>query len=87
MSSGLVTYHNNQPFSTYDEDHSGHGCSNSYGNEPWWYVDCWSGAIMGGGEASGGYPEGAYWTGSSNEWGVPDASGANGAGNGWVFVR
>jgi hypothetical protein len=77
-----------QPFTTYDAEHGTNGtCGTNYNNEPWWYVACWSGSIMGGGEGSGGYPIGAYWTGSAGEWGVPDSSGANGAGNGWMFVR
>jgi len=83
---GLVNAHNGQPFSTYDNVHSAGSCPGQYNNEPWWYTNCWSGALMGGGETTQ-YFDGAYWTDSAAQWGVADASGARGAGNGWYFVR
>jgi hypothetical protein len=86
---GLVTYHNGHPFSTYDADHSvtGH-CGTTYSYSPFWYVNCWSGSIMGWGDnpSSVSYI-GAYWVGSADAWGTSDSAGATGAGNGWYLVR
>ena len=90
---GISGYNDNEPFSTWDADHTGHGCANSLGNEPWWYNDCWNGAMMGYGEtgSSGNFVQGSNWVWISGalaaSWGVPDSSGATGAGNGWMFVR
>jgi hypothetical protein len=81
---GLLTLHNNRPFSAYDAGPNT-GCANNYSETPWWYESCWSGSISGGGEYSEtGYFNGAYWTGSATAWGTADG---NGAGNGWIFVK
>jgi hypothetical protein len=79
--------HNNQKFTTYDNDHDANAgnCAGLYTNAPFWYADCWTGSIAGGGELSGqGYFNGAYWAGTAQQWG---AAGGVGAGNGWIFVK
>jgi hypothetical protein len=85
---GLVGQHNGAPFSTYDRDNDTSGtnnCAAIYSDSPWWYTNCWSGSINGGGEESAtGFFNGAYWAGAANFWGN-DSGG--GAGNGWIFVR
>ena len=74
------------PLSTYDleNDIFSSSCSNQFDNGPWWFSACWSGYIMGGGEAHGSYYNGAYWNGSAGAWGTADGQGA---GNGWMYVR
>jgi hypothetical protein len=83
---GLLTLHNGRPFTTYDRDLDGapENCANNYGASPWWYANCWNGSINGGGESSGGHPNGAYWAGSVGAWG---SAGGVGAGNGWMYVK
>lgn len=85
---GLFEYHSGMKWTTYDMDNDAHSanCGTNYSNTPFWYKACWSGSMNGGGEASGAtYYNGAYWTGSTAQWGDP-ATGA-GAGNGWIFIR
>ncbi len=87
QTAGLYLSHNNQPFTTFDSDHDSNSgnCGTYYSNTPWWYTNCWSGNINGGGENSqGGYYNGAYWYSSQTQWGT--AAGL-GAGNGWIWVR
>ena len=80
----LFTYHNNQPFSTYDGGPQAN-CAASYSNTPFWYVSCWSGSINGGGEYSQGSNfNGAYWMSSGGSWGNVDGTGA---GLGWIYVN
>jgi subtilisin-like proprotein convertase family protein len=80
---GLVTYSAGKAFNSIDNDPT--ACSKQYSNTPWWYNNCWDGSINGGGENSGGsYYNGAYWFASQTSWGQ---SNAQGAGNGWIFVR
>jgi len=86
QTAGIYNY-NNAKFSTFDSDHdtSSGNCAIGYSNTPWWYRECWSGSINGGGENSGqGYYNGAYWYSSAKQWG--DVNGM-GAGNGWIWVR
>jgi hypothetical protein len=69
---GLYTYHNNRPFSTLDADHDSavtSHCATLYGNAPWWYGACFDGSFWGG-AGSGFYPDVAYWTGSTTDWGT-----------------
>lgn len=83
---GLVSYSNNRPFSTYDNDNDADGsvnCSNQYSWTPWWYVNCWSGSLNGNGD-DGTARNGAYWFLSDAAWG---SAGGVGAGNGWLFVK
>ncbi len=85
---GVLSESNGRPFSTYDRDldvEPTNSCAQLYGNSPWWYTNCWSGSISGGGESTGsGHYNGAYWRGSALAWGAP---GGLGAGNGWMYVR
>ena len=84
---GLFATHNNQPFSTYDNDNETNpsNCAAEYSSTPWWYTGCWSGSINGGGEFSqGGNPNGAFWAGAA---GQPGQDNGSGVGNGWIFVR
>jgi fibrinogen beta/gamma subunit family protein len=82
---GLVGYSNNAKFSAYDVNNTGGAaCAPSYTNAPWWYVSCWSGSMVGGGELSQGHANGAFWTGSGSAWGAP---GGTGGGNGWIYVK
>jgi hypothetical protein len=92
---GLVVTSNGKAFSTYDADHddrpdSAEGCAQLYTNSPWWYANCWSGSINGGGELSvsganvGQHFNGAYWVAAVAAWGTDNGQGA---GNGWIFVR
>jgi len=87
VAAGLFASHNNAAFTAYDRDNdswpSGN-CANSYSGTPFWYTNCWSGNINGGGEGSNGYANGAYWTGSANQWG---AANGVGGGNGWLYVK
>lgn len=62
---GLLTYHaaNQYNLTTYDNDQDPYApinCSQSYGNNPWWYGACWSGSYY-------GYDNGVYWDGSSSD--------------------
>jgi hypothetical protein len=83
---GLFTYHNNKPFSTYDRDNdtSPDNCAANYSNTPFWYINCWSGNINGGGESSVGHVNGAHWASSEAGWGTDNGQGG---GNGWMFVK
>ena len=84
---GLVSYHNNGKFTTYDVDNDTDGttnCATQYTNSPWWFKNCWSGSMVGGGELSQGHFNGAYWQNANPQWG---AAGGVGAGNGWIFVK
>ena len=84
---GLFTYHNNLPFSTYDRDNDGgtSNCAALYTNTPFWYSNCWSGSINGGGEIPTiNHTNGAYWTGDFAGWGTDNGAGG---GNGWMFVK
>ena len=47
-----------------DQDSYGSNCSNSYGNNPWWYSACWAGNYF----AGGGYQDASYWAGSSTDY-------------------
>jgi hypothetical protein len=87
ISPGLYTFLSNSFFSTFDVDNDLHtdGCAIFYSSTPYWYTNCWSGNLSGGGElSSGGYYNGAYWVGSTQAWG---GAGGDGAGNGWLYVR
>jgi hypothetical protein len=82
---GMVSYHNDMPFSTLDQDNDTHGtnhCAKSY-NAPWWYGTCEDGAIVGQGEVNGN-DNGAYW---SKYGDVPGKIDGTGYGNGWIFIR
>lgn len=81
---GIFNYHNGKKFTTKDNDNDVYtsNCSNSYGDTPWWYGQCWSGSINGGGGE--GYTDGAYWTGSTTT--INPATGTGG-GNGYMFIR
>ncbi len=85
---GLVSSHNGRPFSTYDKDNDSdpsNNCAAWYTNTPFWYFNCWSGSINGGGEGStSGHQNGAHWSGSTTGWGTDNGLGA---GNGWMFVK
>ena len=58
---GLYSYHaaNGFSLSTFDNDQDTYGpnCSTLYGNNPWWYGDCWSGNYF-------GFDNGPYWDSS-----------------------
>lgn len=86
VAAGLFVDHNNNAFTTYDRDLDTYStnCSALYGNTPWWYYNCWSGNINGGGETSTNHVNGAYWSGAANQWG---AAGGVGGGNGWLYVK
>lgn len=84
---GLVSYSQNAAFTTYDVDNDTDAtgnCATNFSNSPWWYSACFSGSIVGGGELSESYFNGACWVGSCPAWGSP---GGTGAGNGWIFVK
>lgn len=85
---GLITHINTYPLSTMDFDNDisqSLYCASSYNATPFWYFDCWTGNINGGGESSGGgYYNGAYWVNSAKQWGT---TGGVGAGNGWLYIR
>jgi len=84
---GLFSYHNNKPFSAYDQDNDAYptNCAERYAQTPFWYDQCWWGSISGGGEDEGeGYFNGAYWVDDDYAWGADDGKGA---GNGWMFVK
>lgn len=86
-SPGFYAHLNNSYLSTSDVENDTHTitCTNSYTNTPYWYTNCWSGNLSGGGENSGnGYYNGAYWVGSVQSWG---STGGVGAGNGWLYIR
>jgi hypothetical protein len=91
------------PFSTVDAKHDSHSvisCAEHY-NSPWWYTACWDGSIWGctnsanpngnchdtPAHGSGGYRSGAYFVGSSTAYAVAGQNGAEGAGDGLIFVR
>jgi len=61
---GLYSYHAANGFSltTFDNDQdvAGGNCSQSYGNQPWWYGACWDGSYF-------GYDNLPYWAGSSGD--------------------
>lgn len=85
---GLFSFHNNQKISAtdIDNDNNASACGQIYSGTPFWYNSCWSGSINGGGEnLDGGYFNGAYWISSLKQYG--DATTAQGAGNGWMFIR
>jgi fibrinogen beta/gamma subunit family protein len=85
---GLVISHNNAKFTTYDVENDTStttNCAGQFSNGPWWYLNCWDGSLVGGGEnSSSGYFNGAYWRGSAMAWGTAPS---NGAGNGWYYVK
>ena len=85
--SRFYAYHNGMKFTTYDNDNSEgiYDCGNIFSQTPFWYKECWSGSINGGGENEGeDYFNGAYWIGSNRYWGTDEG---RGAGNGWIFIR
>lgn len=61
---GLYSYHavNGFSLSTFDNDQDTYGpnCSTLYGNNPWWYGDCWSGNYF-------GYDNRPYWDSSGGD--------------------
>jgi hypothetical protein len=61
---GLYSYHAANGFSLstsdQDQDATGGSCSQSYGNQPWWYGACWDGSYF-------GYDNLPYWAGSSGD--------------------
>ncbi len=81
---GIYNWHNGKKFTTKDNDNDTYAsnCSNSYGDTPFWYGQCWSGSINGGGGQS--YTDGAYWTGSNT---TINPSAGTGGGNGYMFIR
>lgn len=82
---GIFTSHNGRKFSTYDNENDIHAtinCAAQYNNTPWWYNQCWSGSINGGGGSN--YTDGAYWTGSTTT--INTVTGTGG-GNGYIFIR
>lgn len=83
---GLFSYHNGAPFSTVDADHdeTTTNCAADYGSAPWWYRNCWSGSINGGGAGGINYYDAAFWSGSASSPGADDGTGG---GNGWIWVR
>lgn len=62
-SPGWYAYHNTQNWSARDDDNDGSSgsCSQSYGNQAWWYNGCWSGSLWGHNTS-----QGARWTSSAN---------------------
>eukprot|EP01116_Phalansterium_solitarium_P019728 TRINITY_DN561_c0_g1_i10.p1 TRINITY_DN561_c0_g1~~TRINITY_DN561_c0_g1_i10.p1 ORF type:complete len:216 (-),score=35.96 TRINITY_DN561_c0_g1_i10:405-1052(-) len=83
---GLVGYHSGRAFTTVDNKNNGfvNNCAPQYSGSPWWYGNCFSGSINGGGENSGGgYYNGAYWYVADPMWGT---TAGLGAGNGWILV-
>ena len=85
--SRFYAYHNGMKFTTYDKDNDlkSYNCAGSFSDTPFWYKECWSGSINGGGENEGeDYFNGAYWIGSNRYWGTDEG---RGAGNGWIFIR
>lgn len=65
---GLLTYHmaGAGSWEASDRINGGHSpaCNTYYGGNPWWYRQCWSGSMWGGG-SSGLYTDGPWWEGSS----------------------
>ncbi len=62
---------NNQAFSTYDRDNDTYSmnCSFMYGNSPFWYTECWSGSIWGGGyQSNNSYANAPYWDSANGEY-------------------
>jgi hypothetical protein len=62
---GFYTFHatNGYNLTTFDNDQDDYNianCSVSYGNQPWWYDNCWSGSYF-------GHNNGPYWDGSSSD--------------------
>jgi hypothetical protein len=71
-SPGMYNYHAANAFSlsTYDNDQDPYGpgnCSAFYSNSAFWYGDCWSGYVWGGGP-SNYYQDAYYWNGSGNDY-------------------
>lgn len=70
--SGLFETHSGMKFSTYDVDNdaiaAGFVCGTGYTNTPFWYRDCWSGSIWGGGQSNGTYQNAAYWYSATSEY-------------------
>ena len=87
---GIFESHQNSKWTTIDVDNdvNSSNCGAIYSSEtPFWYGNCWSGSINGGGENEVfGYLNGAYWVGSSKAW-ATDSAAATGAGNGWMYLR
>lgn len=87
---GIHTLHgvNRMLFSASDLDNDiyHNNCSgDQFSGTPWWYTNCWSGSISGGGEINQHpYLNGAHFTDSTHAWGQPNGQGA---GNGWIYIR
>lgn len=68
---GMYSYHaaNEYSLTTYDQDQDVYSsnCSQSYGNNPWWYGACWDGNYFGGGN-SGGHANAPYWNSSTSNY-------------------
>lgn len=83
----MSTFYSSTPWSATDADNdtSASSCAQMM-ESPYWFLACWSGSLVGGGENSyGGYYNGAYWRSSVKQWADPVT--ADGAGNGWFFIR
>lgn len=71
-SPGMYNYHavNAFPLSTFDNDQDPYGpgnCSTFYNNSAFWYGQCWSGNVWGGGP-SNAYADAYYWDGSGGDY-------------------
>ena len=68
---GMAAYHaaGGTGLTTWDVDNDSYSsnCSQSYGNTPWWYRDCWSGNMWGGGN-TGSYSDAPFWDGSGTDF-------------------
>jgi hypothetical protein len=69
---GMYSYHAANAFSlsTYDNDQDPYGsgnCSAFYSNSAFWYGDCWSGNVWGGGP-SNYYQDAYYWNSSGDDY-------------------
>jgi carbonic anhydrase/acetyltransferase-like protein (isoleucine patch superfamily) len=66
---GIFTYHNGSGWTTFDQDNDGNAgnCSTNYGNQAWWYNNCWDGSLWG--HTTSTTP---YWGGSGGTfaWGA-----------------
>ena len=85
VTADLWTYHNNIPFSSFDNDNdllSGN-CSLNWDNSAFWYNSCWLGMIWGFGESNPN-GNGAYWNSSLLQTG---SVGGTGYGNGYMYIR
>nr|BFD63634.1 hypothetical protein BdHM001_23150 [Bdellovibrio sp. HM001] len=84
----VVSFHSGYKFSAWDKDNdvSASHCGGNYTASPFWYKDCWSGSLWGGGEDLGySYYPGAYWVSAAQAWATTGST--SGAGNGWYFIK